>query len=187
MEALVTAFVAAGIGEWGDKTQLLVALLVARSGRPVTVLLALFLAAAISSGAAAFAGALIAPSITIRAMTLMVALALLSAGLTGLIRRKAPSTGSGRAPLFIAALLLCLAAEMGDRTQFLTFALSGRFGTPSLAAAGATAGIVTAALPAALLASRFETTLPVRGLRLAGAILFLIIGFVTAVSALRLT
>ena len=186
MDALVTAFVGAALAEWGDKTQLIVALLAARSGRPGLVLAGLFLAAVASSAAAAFAAALIAGTITIRAMSLLVALALLFAGVAGLIRRQPPSIGSARTPVLIAAPLLCLAAETGDRTQFLTFALAGRF-DPVLAAGGAAAGIVAACIPAALLGAKLQSTLPVRAIRLGGAGLFLIVGFVVAVSALQLT
>lgn len=186
MDALVTAFVSAFLAEWGDKTQLLVALLAARSGRPGHVLAGLLLAAIASSTVAAFAGALIGPTITIRAMSLMVALALLFASAAGLFRRAAPSIGSGRTPVFLAALLLCLAAEMGDRTQFLTFALAGRFDSPALAAAGAAAAIVAAALPAAWLGEKLTSVVPLRAIRIGSAALFIVAGFVVAVHALRL-
>lgn len=186
MDALVTAFVAAFIAEWGDKTQLIVALLAARSGRPGLVLAGLFVAAALSAALAAFAGALIGATITIRAMSLMVALALLFAGVAGLFRRGAPSIGSARTPVLVAALLLCLAAEMGDRTQFITFAVAGRFDSPALAACGATAAILAVALPAALLGDKLMAVIPLRKIRIAGAILFLLTGFIVAVHALRL-
>ena len=186
LDALVTAFVAAALAEWGDKTQLIVALLAARSGRPGLVLLGLLIAAAASSAAAALGAALIAGQITLRAMSLLVALALLFAGVAGLIRRRPPSIGSPRTPLLLAVPVLCLAAELGDRTQFLTFALAGRF-EPVLAAAGATAGIVAACVPAALLGARLEAAVPVRAVRIGGAVLFLLAGFFVAVSALRLT
>ncbi|HWT13041.1 MAG TPA: TMEM165/GDT1 family protein [Allosphingosinicella sp.] len=186
MDALVTAFVAAALGEWGDKTQLVVALLAARSGRPAAVLAGLFVAAALSCGAAAFAGALVAETITIRAMTLLVAVALLFAGIAGLIRRKPPSIGSARTPALLAAIILCLAAELGDRTQFLTFALAGRFDSPALAGAGATAGMLAACVPAALLGAQLQSLVPVRAIRIGGAALFLITGFIVAVNALRL-
>jgi len=186
MDALVTAFVAASLGEWGDRTQLIVAMLAARSGRPGRVLIGLFLAAVVSSLAAAYAGILIGSTITIRAMTLMVALALLFAGVSGLIRRKEPSAGSTGVPLILSAFVLCLAAEIGDRTQFMTFALAGRFNSPTLAAAGATAGIFATALPAALLGDRLKTVVPIRAIRIGGAALFLIAGFFTAINALQL-
>lgn len=186
MDALVTAFVAAALAEWGDRTQLLVALLAARSGRPGTVLAGFLAAAIVSNAVAGFAGSLVAGMITIRAMTLLVALALLFSGVAGLIRRNAPSPGSDRVPLILATIVLCLAAEIGDRTQFLTFSLAARFDSPGLAAAGASAGMLTAAVPAALLGARLQTAVPVRAIRLGGAVLFLIVGFVVAINALQI-
>ena len=75
MEALVTSFVAAFLAEWGDKTQLIVAMLAAATRRPLAVFAGLILAALASSVVAAIAGIWIAATINIRAMTLMVALA----------------------------------------------------------------------------------------------------------------
>lgn len=186
MDALVTAFIAAALGEWGDRTQLIVAALAARTGRSGIVMAGLFLAALASNAVAAYAGILVASTVPIRAMTLMVALALLFAGVAGLIPRKTPDTGSLKLPLLVAAFLLCLAAETGDRTQFLTFALAGRFDSLVLTAAGATAGIVAACLPAAMLGDRLAAAIPLRAIRYGAATLFVIAGFVVAVSALQL-
>jgi putative Ca2+/H+ antiporter (TMEM165/GDT1 family) len=185
MDGLLTAFVAAALAEWGDRTQLIVALLAARSGRPGLVVIGMFAAAAASNAVAAFAGSLVAGTITIQAITLLVALAMLFAGIAGLIRRKPPSIGSPAIPVLIGAFLLCLAAELGDRTQFLTFALAARF-DPALAAGGATAGMMAAAIPAALLGARLQSALPVHAIRIGGAALFLIAGFIVGVTALRL-
>lgn len=186
MDALVTTFVAAALAEWGDKTQLLVAALTARSGRPGRILAALFAAVLVSNLFAAMAGVLVGGLITGRAMTLLVALALLFAGLAGLIRRQSGGLGDSANPLFLAAFILFLAAEFGDRSQFLTFALAGRFDSVALATAGAVAGIMAAAIPAALLGARLESVVPVRAIRYAGAAAFLLIGFIVAVQALQL-
>ena len=185
MDALLTAFVSAFLAEWGDKTQLVVAMLAATTRRPGQVLAGLFLAALASNIVAGLAGVYIAQTITIRAMTLMVALALLFAGGSGLIRRRRPAPATVRVPV-LTAFILCLAAEMGDRTQFLTFALAGRFDSAPLAAAGATAGILVACVPAALLGERLGEVVPVRAIRYSVAGLFLIAGFYAAVSALQL-
>jgi putative Ca2+/H+ antiporter (TMEM165/GDT1 family) len=138
-----------------------------------------------SNVVAAIAGVFIAHSITIRAMTMMVALALLFGGLSGLIRRKTPVPATARLPI-LTALILCLAAEFGDRTQFLTFALAGRFDSAPLAAAGATAGILAACLPAVLLGEKLREVVPMRAIRYVVAGLFLAAGFYAAVSALQL-
>lgn len=187
MDALLTAFVAAFLAEWGDKTQLVVAMLAATTRRPLTVLAGLLAAALVSNGVAAFAGLLVADTITIRAMTLLVALALLFAGGSGLIRRRPPAPSPPRRWLLLSAAILCLAAEMGDRTQFLTFALAARFDSASLAAAGATAGVFAACVPAALLGDRLHAVLPMRAIRYVLAALFLVAGFIVAINALQLT
>jgi putative Ca2+/H+ antiporter (TMEM165/GDT1 family) len=186
MDALLTAFVSAFLAEWGDKTQLIVAMLAATTRRPGTVLAALILAALASNIAAAIAGVYIAQSVNIRAMTLLTALALLFAGASGLIRRREPKAQAPKRLLLVSAVILLLAAELGDRTQFLTFALAGRFDSAPLAAAGASAGVFLACVPAALLGDKLATTVPVRAIRYGGAGVFLIAGFILAMKALQL-
>jgi putative Ca2+/H+ antiporter (TMEM165/GDT1 family) len=186
MEALVTSFVAAFLGEWGDKTQLIVAMLAATTRRPLAIIAGLILAALASSIVASVAGVYIAQTISIRAMTLMVALALVFAGASGLVMRRTPVPGTSRRWPLATAAILCLAAEFGDRTQFLTFALAGRFDSAPLAAAGATAGIVAAAIPAVLLGAGLGSALPLRAIRYTVAAIFLIAGFIAAMKALQL-
>ena len=186
MDALVASFVAAFLGEWGDKTQLLLAILAARTGRPGTAFAGVALAVLAASLFAGFAGAALVGMIPIRAAGLLVALALGFAGITGLFRRKMPDPGSLTLPLFAAAFIMALAAQVGDRTPFITFALAARFDAPMLAAAGATAGALAACVPAALLSDTLAKTAPLRAIRLVGAALFLLAAAGTALSALRL-
>ena len=186
MDALLTAFVTAALAEWGDKTQLIAIMLAVSTRRPGAILAGLFLAAVASSTVAALAGVYVAGMVTIRAMTLMVALALLFAGAAGLVRRRPPAEATPKLPI-VTAFILFLAAELGDRTQFLTFAIAGRFDSAPLAAAGATAGILAATIPAVLLGDRLASAVPVRAIRYVGAGLFLLAGFIVAVNALRLT
>ena len=120
-------------------------------------------------------------------MTLLVALALLFAGASGLFRarsarrRLAPPAAPRR------RFILCLAAEFGDRTQFITFALAGRFDSAPLAAAGATAGIARGLRPGRRCsATGSAKTVPLRAIRYTVAALFLLAGFIAAVNALQL-
>ena len=186
MDALVASFVAAFLGEWGDRTQLLLAVLAARTGRPGAAFGGIALAVLAASLFAGFAGATLVGMIPIRAAGLLVALALCLAGLAGLFRRKPPNPGSLSIPLFAAALIMALAAQIGDRTPFITFALAARFDAPLLAAAGAAAGALAACVPAALLGDTLAKTVPLRAIRLVSAALFLIAGIATGLSALRL-
>jgi putative Ca2+/H+ antiporter (TMEM165/GDT1 family) len=186
MDVLVISFVAALLATWSDKTQLVTAMLAERTQRPLLVLAGLFLALAAGSIVAAIAGTYVGHLINPRAATLLTALALLFAGGSGLIMRRPPKPATVKLPL-LTAFILCLAAEMGDRTQFLTFALAGRYDSAPFAAAGATAGAFAACLPALILGEKLRTATPFRALRYIGAALFLITGFIVAVQALRLT
>lgn len=186
MDVLVISFVAAFLAAWTDKTQSVVAMLVARTHRPLLVFAGLFLALAASNILAGIAGVYVAHQINPRATTLLTALALLFAGGSGLIRRRPPKPATTRLPL-LTAFILCLATEMGDRTQFLTFALAGRFDSAPFAAAGATAGALAACLPALILGEELQKAAPMRVTRYAGAALFLVAGFIVGVQALRLT
>ena len=187
MDALVSAFVAAGLAEWGDKTQLLVAALAARHGRPLPILAGVALAAAIHAAIAGFGGILVNDWVTIRALTLLTALALLFAGAAGLFPRKPPKIlVSPRAGAFAASFVCFFIAEFGDKTQFLTFALAAQFDAFALAAAGATAGILASSVPAALLGESLARSAPLNAIRIGLGALFLAIGLFVGISAMRL-
>ena len=187
MDSLLTTLIAAFLAEWGDKTQLLVIALAARFQRPAAVLAAVALAALANSALAAFGGSLLSGLITLRALSLFVALSLIFAGVAGLIRDKTPDMGSTwRVGAFLTTLGCFFLLEFGDKTQFLTVALAAQFNAPVLAAAGATVGVVAANLPAAILGDRLAAILPLRGIRLGVGAVFLAIGLYVAISALRL-
>jgi len=187
MDALITAFVAAGLAEWGDRTQLFVIVLAARFGRPGAILAGLAVAALANSLIAAFGGMLVHDLITTRALSLLVALALLMAGAGSLISRRPPDMAARwRTGAFVTAAVSLFLLEIGDKTQFVTFALGARFDSVALTAAGATAGILIANAPAAVLGEALGKTVPVRPIRWAIAALLILTGLVVAVQALEL-
>lgn len=187
MDALLTTFLAALLAEWGDKTQLLVVALAARYARPAPILAGVAIAALANSLIAGFGGALINGIITLRAISLLVAVALIFAGVGGLFRGKTPDMGSGwKTGAFVTTATCFFLLEFGDKTQFLTAAFAAQFDAAVLAAAGATAGVVVANLPAALLGDRLSAHVPLRLIRIGVAILFLLAGFIVAVNALQL-
>jgi putative Ca2+/H+ antiporter (TMEM165/GDT1 family) len=187
VEPLLTSFVAAALAEWGAKTQLLVVLLAARYRRPLPILLAVALAAIANSLIAAYAGFFIHDRVPLRALALLTGLALLFAGAEGLFPAKPKPMAEGwRTGPFLTAFVCFFLLEFGDRTQFITAAIAARFDTIALAAGGAAAGILISSVPAAVLGLRLEKTVPLRAIRIAAAILFLIAAFLVAINALRL-
>lgn len=187
MDALLTTFVAAALAEWGDRTQLFVIVLAARFGRPGAILAGLALAALANSLLAAFGGSFVHDLINTRALSLLVALALLMAGIGSLIRRRPPDMAARwRTGAFVTAAAALFLLEFGDKTQFLTFALAGRFDSILLASAGATAGILIANAPAAVLGNALVGAVPMKAIRYAIAGVLLVTGFIVAVQALEL-
>ena len=187
MDALLACFVAAALGEWGDKTQLLVIALAVRYRRPLPILAGVLVAALANSLVAAFGGILVHDMVVLRALSLLVALALVFAGIAGLIRPKPyESAATSKAGPFLVAAASFFVLEFGDKTQFLTFALAARYDAFALAAAGATAGIMASSLPAALLGETLSKNAPLKGIRLGLGGLFLAIGLFVGISALRL-
>ena len=187
MEPLLTTFIAALLAEWGDKTQLLVIVLAARYRRPLPILAGIAVAALANSLIAATGGIVVNSLIVLRASSLLVAIALIFAGVGGLLGGKRPDVGTqGRAGPFLTSAACFFLIEFGDKTQFLTFALSAQFNSFALAALGATAGVLAASVPAVVLGESLPQTLPVKPVRLAIAGLFLLVGLIVAVNALKL-
>jgi Ca2+/H+ antiporter, TMEM165/GDT1 family len=186
LDSLLIAFLAAALGEWGDKTQLLAVLLAARYRRPAPILAAIAVAAVANSLIAAFAGTLIHGTITPRAASLLLALALVFAGVAGLIGSEAKDRPGWRLGPFLATLILFTLAEWGDKTQFVTVAIAARFNALVLPAAGAAAGIILSSLPAVALGPRLPRAVPLKAIRIGVAGLFLLAGLWVGVSALRL-
>lgn len=181
------AFVAAGLAEIGDRTQLLAIVLAAHFRRPAMILGGIALAALANALLAAFGGTLVHDLINHRAITLMLAVGLVLAGAGALWRVKPPVLASyGPIGAFATVALGFFILEFGDKTQLLTLTIAARADSLYMAALGATAGVVLANVPAVLLAEKWPGRVPIQPIRLGVGLLFLLTGAVTAVSALRI-
>jgi putative Ca2+/H+ antiporter (TMEM165/GDT1 family) len=108
-------------------------------------------------------------------------------GLQGLVAPKKPDLAENwKTGPFVTTAVCFFLLEFGDKTQFITFAISAQFGAMLLAAAGATIGVLASSAPAVLLGPQLERAVPARAIRIGAAILFLLGGFIIGVSALRL-
>jgi len=187
MEAIVPAFLLALLAQPGDRPALLTAILADRFGRPLVVALVAGFAHGVGSVLAALAGAVIAPTLTAEAQSLLLAIALLAGAVTGLIRTKLPSRlDRWRLGPWLTPLLGVFVLALGEQTQFFTFALAAG-GSPWLAATGTTLGAFVVAIVASVLGEAGWSKLPLRWMRFASSALFLIAGTVIALGALRLT
>ena len=184
MEPLVTAFVAALLGGWGDKTQA-VAAMFAERGRKGLLVLALLLASLVNSLAAAFAGTLLRRELGLPVAGLLLAIALLFAGAAGLIGEKAKAP-TRRGGAFFGPLAALVAAGWGDKTQYVVAALALYWNSFLPVAGAAWLGTLAVTLPAALGGESFTRAAPLRPVRYLFAALFLLAGAVVALNALHL-
>ncbi|HEX8301855.1 TMEM165/GDT1 family protein [Sphingomonas sp.] len=186
MEAIVPAFLLAVLAQIGDRPALLTAILADRYGRPLTVALAAGLAHGAGNALAALAGMSMAPILIPNAQSLLLAIALVLAGLGGIWRVKPPRRleGWGLGAL-LTGFLGVFSLALGDRTQFFTLALATR-GEPWFAAAGATLGAFGVAFVAAVLGELSWRGLPLGKLRVTLGLVFLAAGAWMALGALRL-
>lgn len=187
MDALMAALVAAAAAQVGDRTAWLTAILADRYRRPGLVLLAAALALAAASGIAATGGALVAPMLTPNARALFLAVALVLQGGGALVAAKAPDRLEGwrLGAIGTAALGLFILA-FADGVQFIVAALAARSGTPWLAAIGATIGSLAVLAPAALLGEAAWTRAPLGLVRRGSGVVFLLVGLILGLGALRL-
>ena len=81
--------------------------------------------------------------------------------------------------MFGATLITFFLAEMGDKTQIATIALSAHYGTPLLVVAGTTLGMLIADVPAVFVADQFADKIPMKWVHRAAASIFASMGVLT--------
>ncbi len=177
MEGLIPAFIAILLAETGGSVQALAG----RNG----ALPALALSTLISLGIAVAGGAVIATMIGPQPRMLLAGLALLFAGGPMLLRVK-PPRAQDDAPGFSKAFFRYLAAQLGDASQFIAFAIAARSSMPLLALAGGWGGVMLAAALPGLLGRDWPEAARLGLLRRASALLLTGAGVWLIISALRL-
>ena len=184
MDVLIPALIAILLSETGGKTQNF-ALAHAMAGQGKTGVIALILSSLLVYGAAAVGGTLIGPMIPLEARSLMVAVALLAAGVPMVIKaRAAPALPAP--PSLIRSAFGFTTTQFGDGAQFLVFALAARGTSPGFAMAGALLGVTASALLPAMMGKDWPQGSLITGLRMTAGALLSVAGFVMAISALQL-
>nr|WP_295666249.1 TMEM165/GDT1 family protein [Sphingomonas sp.] len=187
MDALMAALVAALMAQATDRTPWLAAILATRFGRPGAVILGTVLALAIGNAVAAVGGLLIAAHMSPNARDLLLAVSLIFAGASCLVPIKPPERlATWKIGAFATSLFGILILAAGDRSQFITLAITARSPSPALAAIGATIGALAVNVPAILLGEKARRRLPITATRFVVAALFLLLGLVLGLGAIRL-
>jgi putative Ca2+/H+ antiporter (TMEM165/GDT1 family) len=177
MQALLTSLGIVFIAELGDKTQFLSLYLAATYRRPLPVLAGIFVATLASNIVASLFGRWIGEYLTPEILRWTLTLSFVAFAIWALLPErpdKKKEELAGQRGAFLGTLFSFFVAELGDKTQIVTAALSARFDTVIMVVIGATAGMMLANLPAVIGGHYFAGKVPSRIANYIAAAIFLV-------------
>ena len=175
MHPFLVSTATVGLGEIGDKTQLLALLLAVRYRRPWTILLGILAATVLNHLLAALGGELLRSLLTPAVLRWGVGLSLLAVAAWTLKPDQLDEAEEVAAPrhgLFWLVLVSFFLAEIGDKTQIATALLAARYGALLWVVLGTTLGMMLANAPAVLFGHRLGDRIPLAWVRRGAALLF---------------
>ena len=185
MEAFFLSTGIVSLAEIGDKTQLLALLLAARFKKPVPIILGIFVATVLNHAAAAWLGHVATGFIDMTILRWVLGVSFIAMAVWMLIPDKLDDETNlfERFGVFGATCIAFFLAEMGDKTQIATVALSARYMDATVGVVmGTTLGMMIANVPAVLLGEVAARKLPVALVHKIAAGIFAVEGVLTLVS-----
>ena len=183
--AFVSSFLIVALAEMGDKTQLVALSFASRYRRPWTVMLGILLATTANHALASTAGTWVASRIPAVVLAWILGLGFIGFGIWTLVpdRFEERSSASRWGPLATTAVVFFL-AEMGDKTQLATVALSARFAAPLAVTVGTTLGMLASDGLAVLAGQSLAARVPMSWIRRLAAVTFFVFGAISVLTAL---
>jgi putative Ca2+/H+ antiporter (TMEM165/GDT1 family) len=182
MESLFVSTGVVALAEIGDKTQLLAFLLAARFKKPVPIILGILLATLFNHGLAGALGAWITHTVRPEVLRWVLGLSFIGMAVWTMIPDKIEEEESEiaqRFGVFGATLITFFLAEMGDKTQIATVAMSAHYADPLWVVAGTTLGMLIADVPAVFVGDKLADKIPMRLVHGVAATMFAILGVAT--------
>jgi Ca2+/H+ antiporter, TMEM165/GDT1 family len=188
MEAFLVSTGVVALAEIGDKTQLLALLLAVRYRRPWPLLLGILLATLLNHALAGWLGQWVSQLLSPAALRWLLGGSFLAIAAWMLVPDRLtedettrPVRGWGVLGVSFVAFFV---AEMGDKTQIATVALSAQYATVHgvsfwLVVLGTTLGMMIANAPVVFLGGRAVRRLPVALMQRLAAAVFAILGLIT--------
>jgi putative Ca2+/H+ antiporter (TMEM165/GDT1 family) len=178
---LVSAGVVA-LAEIGDKTQLLAFILAARFQRPVPIILGILAATLVNHGLAGALGAWITATLDPDVLRWLLGLSFIGMAIWTMIPdeiEREEAKVAGRFGVFGATLIAFFLAEMGDKTQVTTVAMTAHYAVPLMVVTGTTLGMLLADVPAVFLGDKLAARIPMKPVRAIAATVFAVFGLAT--------
>ena len=171
------------IAELGDKTQIAILTLSARYGF-VPVFAGAALAFVILNALAVTVGAIIAKYVPQDVIRYLAAAVFILFGLLSFRPEKVEEKGKTTKSPLITSLLVVALMEFGDKTQLSLVALTSKYRAPLAIFLGGTAALFITSLIGALVGEGLSRVIPIRWMRIASGIVFMIFGILLAAGIL---
>lgn len=182
MEALLISTGVVALAEIGDKTQLLAFLLATRFKRPLPIVLGILAATLINHGLAGLVGAWITAQLGPELLRWILGASFLGMAIWTLIPDKIEDEEADlslKLGVFGATFVTFFLAEMGDKTQIATVAMSARFSDVLMVVAGTTLGMLIADVPAVFAGDKLANRIPMKLVHGIAAAMFAAMGVAT--------
>jgi putative Ca2+/H+ antiporter (TMEM165/GDT1 family) len=187
MESFLVSISTVAIAEMGDRTQLLALMLAARYRKPWPILAGVFCATLANHAVAGLIGVRLGHYLTPVLLDGVVGVSMIGMALWTLKpdTLEEDSTGTRRTSAFAATTIAFFTAEIGDKTQIATVALAAAYSNLTAVVAGTTTGMLLANAPVVFLGKAFAQRLPLKALHYVASALFLVLGTVFILRAVR--
>lgn len=185
LDAFLVSTGVVALAEIGDKTQLLAFILAAKFRRPMPIILGILVATLFNHGFAGAIGAWLPALVAPDAMRWILGVSFLAMAGWTLIPDKFSEEDAklARMGVFGATLAAFFLAEMGDKTQIATVALSAHYQAVVAVVMGTTLGMMIANVPAVILGDRIADKVPVRTVHMLAAAIFALLGLAVLLGA----
>lgn len=168
------------VAELGDKTQLGVITLAASIRKPGLIFLGMIAGYVVVAGLAVLVGQALLAIIPLSMLTLISGVIFVVIGLLMLKVDVQSGIASPRAKSpFLAAALMIVLTELGDKTQIVTIALAARFAQPIAVFAGVLSAFVVIDGLSIILADRLGKRVPTSKVKKVSAVIFIVLGILT--------
>lgn len=185
VEAFATSLLFIVLAEFGDKTQLGLIALAASTRQIESVFSGMIVAFTVVAGLGVLVGQALLLVIPLPLLTMISGLVFSVVGLLMLQMKVESDIARPHAKgTFLAALLMIVFAELGDKTQIVTIALAARFAQPLAVFSGVLLGFVIIDGLSIILADRLGKRIPTSKVKKASAIIFIVLGIFTLLGAI---
>lgn len=180
ISAFLSIFFLVFVAEIGDKTMLLAFLLAAKFKKPAVILFSIFLATICNHAFAAYLGAQLSQWINPLYLKWGLGISFILFGFWTLIPDK-PDDNLKQAHLgaFLTTFITFFLAEMGDKTQIATMALSAHYKNFILVTFASSLGLLAINTPAVILGQKIEKWISFKTCRIIAAIGFFVFGILS--------